>query len=468
VNGFGLSAGVGIVGLLYVLILWNWRLGLYGLVAYLPFAGAVATLLYPSKAPLLFKDFLFAVPLYVSFFVRMCLGRRWLKGFPGVPCFLLSALALLVIIQSWNPQVANWEMALIGIKVWLFYVPLIFVGYSYVESQDDLFRLLRLTVALSFVPALFGLLEFVLTQAIGYEPVMAAIYGPAAQSATQGFFHPEIAFGVRFGRIPSTFTFVTQYFCYLLVVIAASFALYEADPSKFWRGAALAPLAVLSLAAFLSGEIAAFVFVPMVLMLAWMLCRGARALLPASAALAAVLGIAVVALGIDPTALAGYVWRLATRYSSEIAYGDLATALSLAPFGAGTGTDTGPARFAVATIMVGVENYYAKTLYELGIGGLLIVWGLVAAFCVSGLRVRRQVKGRALFSVASALTALLVALLVYLFKGPLLDIDPLNVLYWLFAGMLLKLPHLEQSPIPLDSTTDMLTAATGTASRPTL
>ena len=33
--------------------------------------------------------------------------------------------------------------------------------------------------------------------------------------------------------------------------------------------------------------------------------------------------------------------------------------------------------------------------------------------------------------------------LVYAVKGQYLDLDPLNVYFWLFAGMLFKLPALE-------------------------
>jgi hypothetical protein len=45
-------------------------------------------------------------------------------------------------------------------------------------------------------------------------------------------------------------------------------------------------------------------------------------------------------------------------------------------------------------------------------------------------------------------------------KGSVLDYDPLNVYFWLFAGMLVKLPQLEAAGVqPLTSVSNLSASA---------
>jgi hypothetical protein len=47
-----------------------------------------------------------------------------------------------------------------------------------------------------------------------------------------------------------------------------------------------------------------------------------------------------------------------------------------------------------------------------------------------------------LHAVSAALVALAVWTVLYGVKAPYLDLDPLNVYFWLFAGIALRLPSL--------------------------
>jgi len=64
-------------------------------------------------------------------------------SFPGAPVGLLAVLAGLIIIQFFNPQLINWLVGLIGLKVWLFYIPLYFLGYHLIDSSDELMRMAK-------------------------------------------------------------------------------------------------------------------------------------------------------------------------------------------------------------------------------------------------------------------------------------------------------------------------------------
>lgn len=77
--------------------------------------------------------------------------------------------------------------------------------------------MLRVTVAIAVIPCTVGILEFVLSAAFGYRATMTAIYGSAAAAATQQF--GTFSMGADFYRIPSTFTYVSQYSGYTLMMI---------------------------------------------------------------------------------------------------------------------------------------------------------------------------------------------------------------------------------------------------------
>src|SRR5207245_2721418 len=133
----------------------NWRWSLYGLLLYLPISG-IAIVLSFSKTNLavLIKDVVFVIPAYTGFFLA---ARRQGWRVPGAPLLAIVGLAFLVVIESFNPSLPNFQVALIGIKVWLFYIPVLFLGYHFVKSRDDLRLVLGLMTVIAMVPAIIGI-----------------------------------------------------------------------------------------------------------------------------------------------------------------------------------------------------------------------------------------------------------------------------------------------------------------------
>ncbi|GAG83775.1 unnamed protein product, partial [marine sediment metagenome] len=150
--------------------------------------------------------------------------------------------------------------------------------------------------------------------------------------------------------------------------------------------------------------------------------------------------------GIDPVALFQMMFRLTTHYSDVIVYKGLVDAIANAPLGLGTGMNTGPARFAFydPRSFVAFENYYAKAVYELGIPGLLIVIGLFLTLIVLGYKAHRNLQDPGLRSCSAAILAFVITIALNSFKGWQIDLDPINVYFWVFTGILFKLEYLEQ------------------------
>lgn len=439
---------------LYALILARWERGLYWLIAYMPFAGAVSLALHLWQPSLLFKDFFFVIPLYIAFFARVAIHRVSLAHFPPSVTFLMFSLALLVIVQADNSGVANIMVGIIGIKVWLFYLPLCLVAYAFADSPERIIKLLRLMVALSFIPAAIALLQFGLVAHFGYHSAMEMSYGESAAPVTQGFAQFRVAEG-SFGRIPSIFTFAAQFFGYSLAMIPPSYILSRTDPSLRWQRIGTWALATAAVATFISGAREAYVFTPLTLGLVFFLDRGLRGAISALGGATVVVWIAVtVFVGATFGAMYGLISFLFSHYATGVAYGGLMQAIEKAPLGMGTGTNTGAARYAVSdpTVFIGIENYYAKAVVELGIPGLLVVVGLFVVVIVAGFGAHRSAASPVYRSCSSAFLAFAIIISLNSFKGWLIDLDPLNVYYWLFAGILLKLSVLGQTQLASEHT----------------
>lgn len=431
----------------------DWRRMTYALLIFLPFSGLPILAARASSgssaaalASLLLKDALFVGPIYIGFAVHQIRMRRPL-AFPAAPTLTLALLAVLVVGQMLNPSVPNALTALIGAKVWLLYMPMLFVGYHLLRDTKDLERLLKVMTLSALLPALLGLVEAVLFYT-GHEHAVLNLYGQGAAAATQDF--AGLAYGAEgrvLRRVPSTFTFFVQYFGFLLVISAVSWAwwrgfLYETGRRRL--GAAMWALIVL--AAFLSGSRNAYLAIPLVLALTIFLGRRAlprRRGVRLSALTAAATGAVLLGLGLLQT-----VFHLVTISLTGLllpALDKVATGPLIG--GLGTGTNTLAARITDASLLdTRVESWLLKGLVELGIVGLVLVVALLAQILSRTIRSHLRLRDHRLVVVSSALLALLLVLVLNTLKGFTLDLDPVNVYFWLLVGVMAKLPLLDQEP----------------------
>jgi len=425
----------------------RWRRGIELLVLYMPFAGAIALWMTPNPAPLLFKDFLFVIPLYLAFVLVSTsdIGRARI---PPAVVALIGAFAAIVALQVFNPNIIKPMIGAIGAKVWLFYIPMIFVGAAAIRGVDDVVRLLRLIVAVAVVPASVGLIQFSLANIVGYEAAIGLFYGAAAEAATQGY--SQFDYGAALYRIPSTFTFVAQYSGFCLSMVPAAYALSRLDPVHWWRNFARLVLALIIVAGLLSGSRGNIVFIPLMLVLIYMTDARLSGLLAAVLLLPTFMLAVFWTAGYDLLAIFGISETLVTGYGSAVVLPSIVDSVQKFPMGIGTGMNTGPARYALNLAeqdrFIGYESLYAKAVVELGIPGLLILVALFGTLAYYGLRAHAGVRDRRLRSCSAALLAFIVIMMVHSLKGWQIDIDPVNVYFWLYAGILLKLPGLATAP----------------------
>jgi len=82
----------------------------------------------------------------------------------------------------------------------------------------------------------------------------------------------------------------------------------------------------------------------------------------------------------------------------------------------------------------------------------LIIWGLFGVLIWRGFQVRRRLRDSGLHACSAALLAFLITMALNSFKGWLVDLDPINVYFWVFSGVLAKLPYLDSRPGELSRT----------------
>jgi hypothetical protein len=435
------------------LSLMRWRKGFVYLLWFITVAGGLSLSLRGTGLQLLGplqKDFFFVLPIYVGFLLagRHALGH---SKVPPLILLLLAALALLVILQTANPSVYSPLVAAIGVKVWLLYIPLIFVTGGYLDDRDRLIRLMRVMMLTAVLPSLVGLLQWFLAGIMGLKGAISLFYAEeTARAATQGFV--AFDYGGIFYRIPSTFSFATQYYAFTLTMIVPAMIVMRLDPEAKWRFLGKLILLLVVAAAILSGSRSAFVFVPF-LLLAILVCDGSiRGSIGAVMLFPPVLIGVVNLAGFDLVSMLGQVTKLGVNYGSEIAAGGPLEAMNLYPLGIGTGMNTGAARYALegaTTATTGVitfESYYAKAIVELGFLGVILIAGLFAALVLTGFSLRRRLQDPYLRAVAGAMVAFIGVIAVNSTKGWILDIDPVNVYFWIFVGILFRLPALDHQP----------------------
>ncbi len=449
-------ASLGLLAVYWV-ILKRWRRGIYALMLYLPFAGLPSIFLYPAPpVTALLKDLLFVIPTYVGFALWRASRHRGPIVFAGAPIGLLVAFIALVLLEMMNPALVSPLVGLIGLKVRLFYIPLYFIGYHLLDSRERLFSISKTLLVVGMVPAVVGLIQAVLVYS-GHSQIAYAWYGDAAQAVTQNYAQLRVTSEVVQLRIPSTFTFNTQYWTFLFAMLPIAYAMVV-PTSRVRRQHSrryTVALAVIVLAALTCGARAAFALLPAFFAIAAVLeGRGRRLWKPM---LLISVGFVLLAslMGVAAGSLMEYAGGIIGYYaSSEGLLSELGRAFSLTWVGLGPGMSTGPARFAFArdatdTGLAGFEGFYALIVTELGLLGLIIVVALFGAMLVGGYQRLVKLHDPVLRAFAASFLSFLAVIVVYLLKGALLDYDALNVYFWLYAGMLMKLPVLQNDDAPV-------------------
>jgi len=231
-----------------VVILNNWRRGFYIFFVWMMFEDLARK--YTGNNLFLFfgKDILLAL-IYVSFFAAWRKGRE--KVFRPPFLLFLSLFFWLAVVQIFNQNSPSVLYGLLGIKMYFYYAPLMFIGYSLVRSDEELRKFLVLNAVLAIVVSAIGLMQSVL----GNSFLNPANLAPELQEL--GNLHKVTASGQIFNLPDSVFVSSGRYNAYIAIAFpvvlgAAGFLLLHTKKKN--RKLIFATIGLLGVAALMSGS----------------------------------------------------------------------------------------------------------------------------------------------------------------------------------------------------------------------
>lgn len=428
----------------WLAILFKWQRAVWMLILFLPFGGGLALMLRPNPFGPLIKDFLFVLPLY-AIFVLFHLRELRNARIPNPVSLLIVLFSAVVLLQTFNPSMRDLVAGAVGIKIWLLYIPLAYLVSAMIIRAEDLVGFLRAATAVAVIPCGLGILQFMMSSTLGYEVTMSMFYGSNAAAATQNF--TLFKMGAEFYRIPSTFSFVTQYSGFTLLMLAVTYMHQSIEPHLGWRLFARIVVGLVFVAALLSGARANFLFAPLLLLTILFLDAKLKRI-----ALWLVFGPFVMittlnVVGLDVFTIADRTGGLVNEYGSDLIIPDLIKSLVNYPLGQGVGSNTGASRnlmspAEIALLQPMIEGYYAKSIIELGIPGLIILLAILTSLSLYGVGIHRRLRDPMARSCAAAITGFIIIMAIHSFKGWQVDLDPINIWYWILVGILFRLPEL--------------------------
>ena len=452
-----------------VAMLNSWRNGLYFFLTWLLFEDFARKYLGNNMAIFFAKDAL-AACVYLSFFLAY--RRKQIVLFR--PPFLVPILVFVWfgVMQVFNPASTNLIYGVMGLKLFFYYVPLLFLGYALLNSEAELRHFFFVNLVLALIIVSLGIVQAIL----GHTFLNPAVLGEDIRALSTLYRVSPIS-GLVMYRPTSVFVSTGRFGNFLLVTWLLVFGFSGYLLLRHKRGRAFAFVVLAATVAGLAlcssrgivmwsagsaivGSIAFVWGAP------WRQREVMRVLRSVQrAALAIFLGI-VALLATYPDALlsrvAFYEETLSpTSTASELQHRTWdypvrnflgAFGYERWPYGYGIGTASlgiqYVARFFNAKPpVIGVESGFGTLVIEMGIGGLILWFVMSLAILFSAWRVVNKLRGSPWFPLAFMIFWYAGLLLIPItFNGMQAYEDfVMNAYFWLLLGILFRLPSLAVS-----------------------
>ena len=340
---------------------------------------------------------------------------------------------------------------LLGLKVLLGYIPLIFLGYYLIETKKQLIFLGRFLLSMAIICCVLGIIQYFLLKVGICEGTRGAIGGELFKASLRAkcFVGGSLLYSPSQGqiRLPGTFVSPWHWAWFLIANSFITFIVAFTDTSFFWRAAGLGGLSLVFINAVISGQRLALALVPFCVVISLFLTgqiANLKRFIPFGIGLAFILTVVATA---NPELVQERIDSFVARWNTAPPHEFVAEQFSLAIdgqrgiLGRGLGKATNSARAFGPTALI--ETYHPKVLYEVGYPGLITFMIFVTNVIVVTFKSYTSVKDKTINSFGSGFWVFLLIISYFPYWYPL-DTDPVSIYYWLFAGILLKLPVLEK------------------------
>ena len=467
---FGLSL---IIVALVVHILNDWRSGVLLFLVWLLFEDLARKYLGNSMTVYFAKDFLVSIA-YLSFYLAKRRREVDIFKFPFlVPLGIFFALAFVQVFNTFSPNIMY---GLLGLKLYFYYAPLMFLGYAMLRRPEDLDRFLKVSLVAGIAISGLGIAQSVL--GVGFltpEDSAAELYTLSHVVRLSPVTHKEIfatsSVFVSAGRF--------SYYLILLWILAMGaqgYLLLSRKPGAkygFWG------IGVVTVAVMITGTRTPFVFVigsGLVMIAAflwgapWRWGQGHRMVKALRRAfLIGGLGL-ILMVEVFPAVIGGN-WSFFTETLSLHGEGselvrrtwdypmqNLIGAIQEGELLAGHGTGLSSLGMQYVSSFLGqpppafnVESGYGTLIVEMGIFGLILWFLWVWVLLWQGWKIVRNLRETVFFPLGFAIWwYAVVDLVLLLYFGMQAYQNFVNNAYlWLLIGVLYRLPKLSQMPQPV-------------------
>jgi len=453
-------------------IILDWRKGLYVFLIWLLAEDIVRKYMGNDMTIYFVKDILAAI-VYLAF-LRSVESRT--KILPASLKYALGLFVLLGVVQVFNPNSPSLVYGLLGIKLYLYYIPLMFVGYALLRTEADLRRFLFVNLGVSIPIAVIGIIQSV----AGLDFLNPKVGGEIDELGHLTRYTPS---GLAVPRPPSVFVSDGRFAQYTLLIFILGIGTAGYLLLRGRRGGKLVlpAVGVVGLAAVMSGGRGCFSYVAissLLLPVGFLWGAPPRAaetyrLLKAIRRTVIVVALALtVGIILFPQEVGAHLafYRETVALDSpdsETFYRawDYPVANFLGAFadgewilGHGIGTASlglqYVSRFLGQTApQITVENGYGTLIIELGIGGLFLWLTWTLTFVISAVHVVLRLRGKPTFTIALAILWFGFLLLFPFTWGGMVVYQNfvMNANFWLLAGMLFRLPTLQADDSAMQS-----------------
>jgi len=446
-------------------VLKNWRTGTYLFITWMLFEDLVRKYMGNNMAIYFAKDVLLAIT-YISL---------WRSGAERVNTtlrtsfvFALGLFFLLGLVQVFNANSPSLFYGILGLKLYFYYVPLLFVGYALIRTEGDLHRFLLVNMGLAAVIALVGIVQSI----VGLD-----FLNPHGGADIEELSHlvRQTPSGVAVSRPCSVFVSDGRFASYLLLafIVGMGTVGYLLLHRQRGRKLAFPALALVGVAAVMTGSRGMFTYVTasLILLSAGFLWGAPRrsggrshlfkAIRRSFAMIALAAGIMIAVFPQQIAARWTFYRETVFPDSPDSELFDRAWDYPVANFlsawsdpewavGHGIGTAALGLQYVthilgVPAPNIGVENGYGSLILEFGILGLGLWLAWTLSLIVAACKVLVKLRGTRTFPVALSISWFAFLLLFPFTWGSMVMYQNfvLNTYLWLLVGILFRLPQLE-------------------------
>ena len=450
------GAGIPVLALSYAYP----RKALWSFLIYMPFAGTITYWIGGGNSLFQLAKDAFYIPALLALVQQLLRKKKPLivSKKLAVPIYILLTLSILTFLFvnlnqqfSSKPQGTPVLMGILGLKVFIGYIPLLTCGYYLIRNLKDLLFLTRLNVVMVILCCSLGLVQYLMLQ-LGICKGTDHLSGVDLFKATLEYkcliggslvFSPSQSMI----RLPGTFVAPWQWAWFLISAIFFTFASAFSDSSLRWQGISFIGMALVFINSVISGQRIALALVPLFTVILLVL-TGQVTNLKRFIPIATGLGIlGIIAMAAFPSVVLERVDSFVSRWNASPPTEFIQHQFEFTSkeqrglLGNGLGRATNSARVFGDTTLV--ETYYPKILFELGPLGVIAFLFLVTVLVLFTFKTYRSLKEKHLRGYGAAFWVFVLFISYNTYYYPL-DVDPVAVYYWLVAGVIVKLPEIQR------------------------